>query len=888
MADSNWMFGTDNYQPTNFSVDDWVNELKTKANQAYENISPKDNSDSIVSADIRKADELAKRDIANRKAAYQSQYGNRAYEQEYRDIQKKAKEAIDTFGAGLRSRAYDPNYANDELAKEYRNNPNFQKEYDKLITQSGNELAAEDLARKEDLYGSHGYTAEQAQAIHDNPLLTALKGAAQGLGNGIVSTLTGIARVPEEINNYFDTKDLIADGTASKVAELKAKDKEREDIQNELKVARDSGDMDRAEFLAGVLSSPDMQPSEEDQAFLNSPQYQKYQLADSINSELQQSIQNSQNTFGKSPYQARKEMLEASTGRKDLTPSTLGMDFIKEAVANYGDLNGLTAEIMSSIPLSIISAGPLGLGTMLDSAFSTMSDLWQKNKNNPDVMSRLSPHDFNLACMEALAGSIMDWCGDTIIGNTGKQIMKFGPKTLRRDIEKTLRDTLETVETQFPDLPANEQRKLAGNLIAIRSQQITNDAILHGYGPAENIVQRAQEGTAAVNGNLLQAAAGGTIGTLNTIKDTTRNIASTITNKLNDLNRKLSANPTVDTATSSMSNILTELANGTGRFAKVAKLAAPIAKPATIMGNYAKELLKESAGEAVSNLGAEYYNKRAEATYEHDESKRMTAAEGAKAAGKGFAQGTAMGTVTMGGAHGVYGIKKLIHSHKLDVTNDTVFNNIYKSLNEASKDVDQSAAIGDTVTTLNKELDASNTKARKGIEDAYSALASQSNLAGSIQTIDSDIIPGLKIIDVNSKDNINLIANADKATQKVYKKAVQEQQDLLKILKGNKDKKDKLATIQDNILEHTVASIRGLEGSDRVAEMHATNFIKGYDLAKSDEEQVELQRKFEEKYAKSLMSDKSISQNDAEAIAHSRFTEYTNDQKIIIHILMKP
>ena len=48
MADSNWMFGTDNYQPTNFSVDDWVNELKTKANQAYENISPKDNSDSIV------------------------------------------------------------------------------------------------------------------------------------------------------------------------------------------------------------------------------------------------------------------------------------------------------------------------------------------------------------------------------------------------------------------------------------------------------------------------------------------------------------------------------------------------------------------------------------------------------------------------------------------------------------------------------------------------------------------------------------------------------------------------------------------------------------------------------------------------------------------------
>lgn len=70
--------------------------------------------------------------------------------------------------------------------------------------------------------------------------------------------------------------------------------------------------------------------------------------------------------------------------------------------------------------------------------------------------------------------------------------------------------------------------------------------------------------------------------------------------------------------------------------------------------------------------------------------------------------------------------------------------------------------------------------------------------------------------------------------------------------------------------------------------MHATNFIKRYDLAKSDEEQVELQRKFEEKYAKSLMNDKSISQDDAEAIAHSRFTEYTNDQKLIIQLLMKP
>ena len=163
-----------------------------------------------------RSDELAKQDIANRKAAYQSQYGIRAYEQEYRDIQKKAKEAVDKYGYNLGSTAYNPNYANDDLAKEYRNNPNFKKEYEKLINQSGKSYDAEDIARNEDLYGSHGYTVDQAKQIHDNPLMTALKGAAQGLGNGIVSTLTGIARVPEEINNYFDTKDLIADGTANR------------------------------------------------------------------------------------------------------------------------------------------------------------------------------------------------------------------------------------------------------------------------------------------------------------------------------------------------------------------------------------------------------------------------------------------------------------------------------------------------------------------------------------------------------------------------------------------------------------------------------------------------------------------------------------------------
>ena len=171
MADSNWEYNLNNYKPTNFSVNDWVNELKTKADQAYEGITPKDTSSSLLSADIRKADELAKQDIANRKAAYQSQYGIRAYEQEYRDIQKKAKEAVDKYGYNLGSTAYNPNYANDDLAKEYRNNPNFKKEYEKLIYQSGRSYDAEDIARNEDLYGSHGYTVDQAKQIHDNPLM---------------------------------------------------------------------------------------------------------------------------------------------------------------------------------------------------------------------------------------------------------------------------------------------------------------------------------------------------------------------------------------------------------------------------------------------------------------------------------------------------------------------------------------------------------------------------------------------------------------------------------------------------------------------------------------------------------------------------------------------
>ena len=43
MADSNWMFGTDNYQPTNFSVDDWVKAIekieREQYNCCYSNIS---------------------------------------------------------------------------------------------------------------------------------------------------------------------------------------------------------------------------------------------------------------------------------------------------------------------------------------------------------------------------------------------------------------------------------------------------------------------------------------------------------------------------------------------------------------------------------------------------------------------------------------------------------------------------------------------------------------------------------------------------------------------------------------------------------------------------------------------------------------------------------
>lgn len=881
MADSNWEYNLNNYKPTNFSVNDWVNELKTKADQAYEGITPKDTSSSLLSADIRKADELAKQDIANRKAAYQSQYGIRAYEQEYRDIQKKAKEAVDKYGYNLGSTAYNPNYANDDLAKEYRNNPNFKKEYEKLINQSGRSYDAEDIARNEDLYGSHGYTVDQAKQIHDNPLMTALKGAAQGLGNGIVSTLTGIARVPEEINNYFDTKDLIADGTANRVAELKSKEQERTELQNELKVARDSGDTDRAEFLAGVLSSPDMQMSDDDQKFLNSPQYQKFQQVDSINQSLQQDIQATQNTFGKSAYQARKEMLEASTARKDLQPSTIGMDFIKTAKANYSDPNGLVAEIMSSIPLSVISAGPLGLGTMLDGAFSTMSDLWQKNKNNPDVTARLSPHDFNRACMEALAGSIMDWCGDTIIGNTGKQIMKFGPRTLRSDIERTLRDTLETVETQFPNLSADEQRKLAGNLIAIRSQQITNDAILHGHGPADSIVQRAQEGTAAINGNLLQSIAGGAATTSNTLKNTFRSAVSGISNKIKDFNEKYLGNARVNGTLDTTSNLLDTMANNTNRMTKLARIVAPIAKPTTVIGNYAKELGKESLGEAVSNLGAEYYNKKAEATYENDKSKEMTAAEGAKAAGEGLAQGTAMGAVMMGGAHAGYYAKKALTKGKTDITNDSTFNGVYKSLKEASDKTEESAAIGDTINSLTKQLNKSSEDAKKHLSTSLDALLKASNIAGSIETISSDLFPDVRLINTESKANKDLIANADSATQKLYRQVVKEQNEALDLIDSNRDKKDKLISLQDNIMKHTVASIRGLEGNDRVRQMHGQTFLKNYSLA-DDNDKAELQAKFESAYADNILQEKNTSatQEDAEHMAHSVFTEMTGDQKV--------
>lgn len=198
---------------------------------------------------------------------------------------------------------------------------------------------------------------------------------------------------------------------------------------------------------------------------------------------------------------------------------------------------------------------------------------------------------------------------------------------------------------------------------------------------------------------------------------------------------------------------------------KLAKIVTPIAKPATIVGNYAKELLKESAGEAVSNLGAEYYNKRAEATYEHDESKRMTAAEGAKAAGKGFAQGTAMGAVTMGGAHGVYGIKKLLSNSKTNITNDSTFNGVYNSLKDAADKTEESAAIGDTISSLTKQLNKSSKDAGEQFKKSLNALMGNSNIAGSIETVGSDLLPNVRLIDTESQHNKDLIADADKATK---------------------------------------------------------------------------------------------------------------------------
>ena len=883
MANADWMVNIDNIKPTNSNVDYWFNQLKSRATEASNAIQAPDFSRALTNSDVDEADRLAKQDYANRKAAYKSQYGVNAEAHEYKDIQKKIKDATDKFGLNLANLAYSSDYANDEFAKEYRNNPNFKKEYDNLLKQAVVDQASEDAARDAKLYGGNEYySPEVADQIQKHPFLTGVKDIARGLANGVVGTLGNIALAPQAAyENWYKQRDFIDNGTELKAAKIQAKEDEIAKIQQEFNDAKATGDMDRAAFLASVLGSPDMQLSEEDTQFKNSQEYADYTRTKNASKDIAEAGQKLNSVFGTNAYAARKQAIQAASGVADLEPSSLGTEFLHDVTSEFSDPAGLVSEIMTSIPLSLISASPLGIGTALSGAFQTMQDLWAKNEANPDALSKLTVHKFDLAYAYALAGAVSDWCGDTIIGNTGRRILRSGSRAFNDKLRQTANEVVNTVETRFAYLPRSEQQKLIHNMMAIKSQDIANDFIKtsDSGGKVADIVQKAQEDTAAINGNLLQAATGGTIGALNTIKDTTRNIASTVTDKLNNLNRKLSANPTVDTATSSMSNILTELANGTGRFAKVTKLAAPLSKPATFAGKIGKELIKEGLGEAVSNLGAEYYNKKAEATYESDKSKEMTEKEGVKAAAEGFAQGIAMGGSMMAGTGSIHGIKSLIHSHKLDVTNDRVFNNVYKSLDEASKDADQSAAIGDTVTTLNKELDASNTKARKGIEDAYSALSAQSNLAGSIQTIDSDIIPGLKIIDVNSKDNINLIANADKATQKVYKKAVQEQQDLLKILKSNKDKKDKLATIQDNILEHTVASIRGLEGSDRVAEMHATNFIKRYDLTKSGEEQIELQRKFEEKYAKSLMNDKSISQDDAEAIAHSRFTEYTNDQK---------
>lgn len=82
-------------------------------------------------------------------------------------------------------------------------------------------------------------------------------------------------------------------------------------------------------------------------------------------------------------------------------------------------------------------------------------------------------------------------------------------------------------------------------------------------------------------------------------------------------------------------------------------------------------------------------------------------------------------------------------------------------------------------------------------------------------------------------------------------------------------------------MKHTVASIRGLEGNDRVRQMHGQTFLKNYSLADNNDK-AELQAKFESAYADNILQEKNTSatQEDAEHMAHSVFTEMTGDQKV--------
>lgn len=73
--------------------------------------------------------------------------------------------------------------------------------------------------------------------------------------------------------------------------------------------------------------------------------------------------------------------------------------------------------------------------------------------------------------------------------------------------------------------------------------------------------------------------------------------------------------------------------------------------------------------------------------------------------------------------------------------------------------------------------------------------------------------------------------------------------------------------------------LRGLEGNDRVRSMHGNAFVKNYALAETDADKKALQNKFETSYTNSLLKEKNVTQEDAEHMAHSVFTEITGNQK---------